>query len=139
MDLADDIRAQKEIHQAKAELWDAELTPVGKENTDEAKKFVSRMAEISSKLDSLEKESDGEAAKYGNDIVFMAKFSNAREQFKGWINSAEEKAGKGYPSPNNLEEAAKSVADCKVMMMMMIMMMMMMMTMMMMMMMMMML
>ena len=28
--------------QAKQELWDSELTPTGKENTDEAKKFVSR-------------------------------------------------------------------------------------------------
>merc|ERR1719239_947737 len=81
MDLADDIRAQKEIHQAKQELWDSELTPTGKENTDEAKKFVSRMAEVCTKLDALEKEADGEAAKYGNDIVYMAQFSNARNQF----------------------------------------------------------
>jgi len=113
MDLADDIRAQKEIHQAKQELWDSELTPTGKENTDEAKKFVSRMAEVCTKLDALEKEADGEAAKYGNDIVYMAQFSNARNQFGGWIKNAEAKAEKGYPSPNNLEEAAKSVADCK--------------------------
>ena len=35
MDLADDIRAQKEIHAAKHQIWEAELTPVGKENTDE--------------------------------------------------------------------------------------------------------
>ena len=27
---------------------------------------------------------------------------------------AEEKAEKGYASPNNLEEAAKAVEDCKV-------------------------
>jgi hypothetical protein len=113
MDLADDIRAQKEIHQAKQELWDSELTPAGKENTDEAKKFVSRMAEVCTKLDALEKEADGEAAKYGNDIVYMAQFSNARNQFGGWIKNAEAKSEKGYPSPNNLEEAAKSVADCK--------------------------
>lgn len=113
MDLADDIRAQKEIHAAKHQIWEAELTPVGKENTDEAKKFVSRMLDVETKLDSLEKEADGEAAKYGNDIVFMAEFSNAKSQFLGWIKVAEEKAEKGYASPNNLEEAAKSVEDCK--------------------------
>ena len=35
MDLADDIRAQKEIHQAKQTDWEQNLTPEGKENTQE--------------------------------------------------------------------------------------------------------
>jgi len=113
MDLATDISSQKEIHTAKQTEWDDNLTPEGKENTAEAKEFVSRMNEIISKLDSLEKEAEGEAAKYGNDIVFMAEFSNARNQFYAWIESAEEKAKKGYGSPNNLEEANVMVADCK--------------------------
>ncbi|XP_023346376.1 uncharacterized protein LOC111715290 isoform X2 [Eurytemora carolleeae] len=113
MDLADDIRAQKEIHEAKQKLWSEELEPVGKENTPEAKEFVNRMTIIGEKLDSLEKEADGEAAKYGNDIVFMAEFANSKNQFMGWIQSAEEKAKKGYASPNNLEESTALVNDCK--------------------------
>ncbi len=36
-------------------------------------------------LAKLETEADGEAAKYGNDIVFMAEFANAKNQFMGWI------------------------------------------------------
>ena len=40
MDLADDIRAQKEIHAAKQQLWADELVPVGgKENTPEVRKM----------------------------------------------------------------------------------------------------
>ena len=38
-----------------------------------------RMTEVSTKLDSLEKESDGEAAKYGQDIVLLAAFNNAQK------------------------------------------------------------
>jgi len=113
MDLADDIRAQKEIHQAKQTDWQTNLTPEGKENTQEAKDFVNRLEEAGKTLNSLEQEADAEAAKYGNDIVFMAEFTNARNQFYAWIQGAEEKAGKGYVSPNNLEEANVLVADCK--------------------------
>jgi len=113
MDLADDIRAQKEIHQAKQTDWEQNLTPEGKENTQEAKDFVNRLDEAGNKLNSLEQEADSEAAKYGNDIVFMAEFTNARNQFHAWIQGAEEKAAKGYVSPNNLEEANVLVADCK--------------------------
>jgi len=113
MDLADDIRAQKEIHAAKTADWEQNLTPDGKENTQEAKDFVNRLAEAGNKLNSLEQEADAEAAKYGNDIVFMAEFTNAKNQFQAWIQGAEEKAAKGFVSPNNLEEANVLVADCK--------------------------
>ena len=37
------------------------------------------MTEVSTKLASLEKEADGEAAKYGQDIVLVAAFNNAQK------------------------------------------------------------
>ena len=37
------------------------------------------MTEVSTKLAALEKEADGEAAKYGQDIVFLAAFNNAQK------------------------------------------------------------
>jgi len=114
MDLADDIRAQKEICAAKQGEWDDNLTPSNpKENTDEAKKFVARLAAVEETQQKLEEEADGEAAKYGNDIVFMAEFANAKNQFNAWIQGSEDKAKKGYVSPNNLEEANVAVNDCK--------------------------
>ena len=45
----------------------------------QAKEFVRRMTEVSTKLASLEKEADGEAAKYGQDIVLVAAFNNAQK------------------------------------------------------------
>jgi hypothetical protein len=51
----------------------------------QAKEFVRRLTEVAATLAKLETEADGEAAKYGNDIVFMAEFANAKNQFMGWI------------------------------------------------------
>jgi len=113
MDLADDIRAQEEISTAKQDLWNQGLAPEGKENTEEAKVFVKRMADVASTIAALIKEADGEAAKYGQDIVLMAAFTNAQKGFEGWIEGAEKKITVGYPSPNNMEEATTMVEDCK--------------------------
>ena len=79
MDLADDIRAQEEISTAKQDLWNQGLAPEGKENTDEAKAFVKRMTDVATTLAALIKEADGEAAKYGQDIVLLAAFTNAQK------------------------------------------------------------
>ena len=45
----------------------------------QAKEFVKRMDEVAAKLAALVKESDGEAAKYGQDIVLLAAFNNAQK------------------------------------------------------------
>jgi len=113
MDLGDDLRAQQEISSGKQELWDQGLAPEGKENTEEAKTFVKRMNEVAAKLEGLIKEADGEAAKYGQDIVNMAAFTNSQKTFDAWIGGAEKKVEAGYESPNNLEEATIMVNDCK--------------------------
>jgi len=113
MDLSDDVRAQEEICTGKQELWDQGLSPEGKENTEEAKTFVKRMNDVATKLSDLIKEADGEAAKYGQDIVNNAAFSNAQKTFEAWIGGAEKKVVEGYASPNNLEEATTMVNDCK--------------------------
>merc|ERR1712029_37993 len=113
MDLADDIRGQIEIANNKQQLWDQGLSPEGKENTAEAKEFVRRMTEVSTKLAALEKEADGEAAKYGQDIVLLAAFNNAQKAFASWIDGAEGKCKAGYGSPNSLEESSKMLAGCK--------------------------
>jgi len=113
MDLADDIRGQVEIASAKQQLWDQGLAPEGKENTPEAKEFVKRMDEVATKLAALVKEADGEASKYGQDIVLLAAFNNAQKTFSSWIDGAEAKCKVGYSSPNSQEEATTQVADCK--------------------------
>merc|ERR1711962_704615 len=86
---------------------------VSKENTDEAKAFVKRMTDVATTLAALIKEADGESAKYGQDIVLLAAFTNAQKNFEGWIEGAEKKIEQGYPSPNNMEEATTMVNNCK--------------------------
>jgi len=113
MDLADDIRAQEEISSAKQQLWGSGLAPEGKENTEEAKAFVTRMTNVAKSLADLIKEADGESGKYGQDIVLMAAFTNAQKDFDSWIEGAQKKCSVGYGSPNNMEEATTMVNDCK--------------------------
>jgi len=113
MDLADDIRAQEEIATTKQGLWNDGLAPEGKENTEEAKTFVARMNKVANTLENLIKEADGEAAKYGQDIVLLAAFTNSQKAFDAWIGEAEKKITVGYGSPNNMEEATAMVNDCK--------------------------
>jgi len=113
MDLADDIRSQEEISNSKQTLWGEGLAPEGKEVSEESKVFVKRMSDISSLLAALIKEADGEAAKYGQDIVLLAAFTNAQKAFEGFIGEAEKKVEVGYASPNNMEEATVMVNDCK--------------------------
>jgi len=113
MDLADDIRGQQEIATAKQDLWNDGLAPEGKENTEEAKTIVARMNKVANTLADLIKEADGEAAKYGQDIVLLAAFTNSQKAFDSWIAEAEKKCSVGYGSPNNMEEATTMVNDCK--------------------------
>ena len=75
---------------------------------------MKRMGDVASTLAALIKEADGEAAKYGQDIVLMAAFNNAQKGFDAWIGGSEKKITAGYPSPNNMEEATTMVDDCKV-------------------------
>merc|ERR1719410_2920717 len=71
------------------------------------------MTDVATTLAALIKEADGEAAKYGQDIVLLAAFTNAQKNFEGWIEGAEKKIEQGYPSPNNMEEATTMVNNCK--------------------------
>jgi hypothetical protein len=60
------------------DLWNQGLAPEGKETSEESKTFVKRMGDVAATIAALIKEADGEAAKYGQDIVLMAAFTNAQ-------------------------------------------------------------
>ena len=55
------------------------------------------------------KEADGEAAKYGNDIVFMAEFANSRGQFMSWITVSSSTQGT-LPTLRGFEAGFDSLA-----------------------------
>ena len=51
----------------------------------QAKEFVKRMTDVTEKLAALVKEGDGEAGKYGQDIVLMAAFNNAQKYVASYL------------------------------------------------------
>ena len=57
----------------------------------------------------VEPEADGEAAKYGNDIVFMAEFANSRGQFMSWITVSSSTQGT-LPTLRGFEAGFDSLA-----------------------------
>ena len=68
-----------------------------------------RLTEVAALLAALEKEADGEAAKYGNDIVFMAEFANSRGQFMSWITVSSSTQGT-LPTLRGFEAGFDSLA-----------------------------
>ena len=75
----------------------------------QSKEFVRRLTEVAALLAALEKEADGEAAKYGNDIVFMAEFANSRGQFMSWITVSSSTQGT-QPTLRGFEAGFDSLA-----------------------------
>ena len=75
----------------------------------QSKEFVRRLTEVAALLAALEKEADGEAAKYGNDIVFMAEFANSRGQFMSWITVSSSTQGT-LPTLRGFEAGFDSLA-----------------------------
>ena len=76
----------------------------------QSKEFVRRLTEVAALLAALEKEADGEAAKYGNDIVFMAEFANSRGQFMSWITVSSSTQGT-LPTLRGFEAGFDSLAE----------------------------
>jgi len=113
MDLCEDIKKQLEIHTSQQQLWDSELQPTeAGETTAEAKEIISRMDKVSSTLGELSTEAENEAAKFGEDVKYLADFTNSVKKFDPWINKTEEKIKKGLGKPNSLEEGTTLLNDC---------------------------
>merc|ERR1712080_82024 len=82
-----------EKHQVQQTLWDTELQPTEPgENTPEAQDMVSRMSKVAETQSGLSSEAESEAAKFGDDVKFLADFTNGVRKFEPWINKSEEKA-----------------------------------------------
>ena len=75
----------------------------------QSKEFVRRLTEVAALLAALEKEADGEAAKYGNDIVFMAEFANSRGPVMSWITVSSSTQGT-LPTLRGFEAGFDSLA-----------------------------
>lgn len=114
MDLCEDVKKEVEKHQAQQTLWDNELQPTEPgENTPEAQDMVTRMAKVAETQAGLSSEGEAEAAKFGDDVKFLADFTNGIRKFEPWINKSEEKVKKGLGKPESLEEGRVHLKDCE--------------------------
>lgn len=115
MELGEDIRKQVEVYEGQHKLWDEELSPMQPgEDSAECKVIVARMDEVNSFLDKLNTEAETEAAKFGEDVKYLADFTNSSKKFEPWINKSESKVKAGLGKPNNLEEALTLLEECKI-------------------------
>jgi len=114
MELGEDIRNKMDTHQAQQNKWDEGLCPSqAGEDTPDAQTFTTRMDSVQSALATLNTEAESEAAKFGEDVKFLADFTNSTKKFDPWIATAKAKVQAGLGKPNNLEEALKMLDECK--------------------------
>jgi len=112
MELGEDIRTQMETHQEQQTLWDNELAPsqAGEESA-ESKELVARMAKVLSLLSELNEESEAEAAKFGEDVKYLADVTNSTKKFEPWIAKSEEKVKSGMKKATSLGEATTLLTE----------------------------
>jgi len=114
MELGEDIRKQLEIHEGQQKIWDDELAPTqAGEDSQECKEIVSRMDQVKENLDALNSESETEAAKFGEDVKFLADVTNSTKKFEPWIAKSEGKVKEGLKKADNLAEATSVLAEVK--------------------------
>jgi len=114
MELGEDISKQLELHAAQETLWDDSLGPKKTgEVSDESKALVGRMDTVKGALSALNTESETEAAKFGEDVKYLADVTNSTKKFDPWIAKSEEKVKTGMKNAGSLEEGKKSFEEVK--------------------------
>jgi len=114
MELGEDISKQLELHAAQETLWDDSLGPKkAGEVSDESKALVGRMDTVKGALSALNTESETEAAKFGEDVKYLADVTNSTKKFDPWIAKSEEKVKTGMKNAGSLEEGKKSFEEVK--------------------------
>merc|ERR1719264_1951142 len=105
MELGEDISKQLELHAAQETLWDDSLGPKkAGEVSDESKALVGRLDTVKGALSALNTESETEAAKFGEDVKYLADVTNSTKKFDPWIAKSEEKVKTGMKNAGSLEE-----------------------------------
>jgi len=114
MELGEDIRKQLDLHQEQQNKWDESLGPSqAGEKTPDAEAYTSRMSNVHETLSTLNDEAESEAAKFGEDVKYLADFTNSTKKFQPWIENAQEKVKSGLGKPTNLQEALALLDECK--------------------------
>jgi len=108
MELGEDITQQLELTMAQSTLWDNEVGPSKPaEVSAESKALVGRLDSVKSLLSGLNSESEREAAKFGEDVKYLADVTNSTKKFDPWIEKSEAKVKAGLPKAASLDEGKK--------------------------------
>jgi len=109
MELGEDISAQLETHAAQQEKWDSgEIGPAKQsEISPDSKALATRMDAVKGLLEGLNSESETEAAKFGEDVKYLADVTNSTKKFDPWIAKSEAKVKAGLPKAASLDEGKK--------------------------------
>jgi len=114
MELGEDISKQLELHTAQETLWNDSLGPKKTgEVSDESKALVGRMDTVKGALSALNTESETEAAKFGEDVKYLADVTNSTKKFDPWIAKSEERVKTGMKNAGSLEEGKKTFDEVK--------------------------
>lgn len=114
MELGEDITKQLELTEGQQEKWNTELGPKKQtEISDESKALVGRMDTVKGALSALNSESEREAAKFGEDVKYLADVTNSTKKFNPWIEKSEAKVKSGMANATSLPEGQTMLAEVK--------------------------
>jgi len=114
MELGEDITKQLELHEAQTNTWNNELGPQkAGEISDESKALAGRMDAVQGALSALNSESETEAAKFGEDVKYLADVTNSTKKFDPWIAKSEAKVKTGMKNAASLEEGRTLMEEVK--------------------------
>merc|ERR1712032_1034813 len=78
-----------------------------------SKALVGRMDTVKGALSALNTESETEAAKFGEDVKYLADVTNSTKKFDPWIAKSEERVKTGMKNAGSLEEGKKTFDEVK--------------------------
>jgi len=113
MEVQEDINKKSEFC-GKQETEKNEIFPKqGEKVSSDAKKFLERLKNVRTELNSLDEEIKSECAKFSEDVKYFAEFQTGIKAFDPWMKKAEQRIIDGLMQPKSLVEACEILGNSK--------------------------
>jgi len=113
MEVQEDINKKSEFC-GKEEAEKNEIFPKqGEKVSSDAKKFLERLKNVRTELNSLDEEIKSECAKFSEDVKYFAEFQTGIKAFDPWMKKAEQRIIDGLMQPKSLVEACEILGNSK--------------------------
>jgi len=113
MEVQEDINKKSEFC-GKEEAEKNEIFPKqGEKVSSDAKKFLERLKNVRTELNSLDEEIKSECAKFSEDVKYFAEFQTGIKAFDPWMKKAEQRIIDGLMQPKSLVEACEILGSSK--------------------------